>query len=138
MREGDLEKFNLVLQKKYKTIQQKEERWEDMFLDDAKIILVAYGTMARIAKSAVKRLREKGKKIGLIRPISLWPFPKQIFRRLAIGNRRLAFLVVEMSYGQMLEDVKLALNCKFPTEFLGRSGGGVPTEEEIIKYAENI
>ena len=133
MKEGDLEKFNLILQKKYKVIQQREQRWQDFFLDDAKIILVAYGTVARIAKAAVNKLRENGKKVGLIRPITLWPFPNDIFKRLGGKGRQIKFLVIEMSYGQMLEDVKLALNCKFPVEFLGRSGGGIPTEGEIIK-----
>lgn len=140
MKEGDLEKFNLSLQKKYKTIQGKEELYEGLFLDDAQVIVVAYGTMARIAKGAIHRLREKGKKAGLIRPITLWPFPNGIFKRIAPASpagrhsaKRKKFLVVEMSYGQMIEDVKLALNCKFKVEFLGRSGGGVPTEEEIIK-----
>jgi 2-oxoglutarate ferredoxin oxidoreductase subunit alpha len=144
LKEGDLEKFNLTLQKKYKRIQEDEQRYEGLFLDEAKIILVAYGTMARIAKSAVNRLREKGKKIGLIRPITLWPFPKDVFKRFLPAGRQeslsekcLAFLVVEMSYGQMLEDVKLAVDGKCPIEFLGRSGGGIPTEEEIIKKLHN-
>jgi len=128
--EGALEKLNLILQKKYKAIQEKEERYEGLFLDDAKIILVAYGTMARITKNVVKRLRDKGKKIGLIRPITLWPFPKKAFTGEPSSHRR--YLVVEMSYGQMLEDVKLAVNGKFPVEFLGRAGGGIPTEEQII------
>jgi 2-oxoglutarate ferredoxin oxidoreductase subunit alpha len=132
IKDGYLEKFNLILQRKYKIIQEKEQRGEEINLAEAKIILVAYGTMARIAKSAVNRLREKGKKIGLIRPITLWPFPSNIFKRLARDNRRLAILVVEMSYGQMLEDVRLAVNGRFPVEFLGRAGGGIPTEEEII------
>jgi 2-oxoglutarate ferredoxin oxidoreductase subunit alpha len=131
IKEGDLEKFNLRLQKKYSIIKEKEQRWESLNLNDAKIILVAYGTMARIAKSAMNQLRAKGKKIGLLRPITLWPFPTNIFRRLAISNKRLAFLVIEMSYGQMFEDVKLAVDGKFPVEFLGRGGGGIPTEEEI-------
>jgi len=131
--EGDLEKFNLLLQKKYKLIRAKEQRWEEFFVQDAKIILVAYGSMARIAKSVVTGLRAKGKKIGLIRPISLWPFPEKIFQQTALKNKKAKVLVVEMSYGQMLEDVKLALNCKLPVEFFGRSGGGIPTEEEIIK-----
>ncbi|MCX5703741.1 MAG: 3-methyl-2-oxobutanoate dehydrogenase subunit VorB, partial [Candidatus Omnitrophica bacterium] len=107
---GDLEKFNLILQKKYKAIEQKEQRWEEFFLDDAKIIVVAYGTMARIAKGAINKLRTQGKKAGLVRPITLWPFPKDIFSRLAL--RRLKILVLEMSYGQMLEDVRLALDGK--------------------------
>ena len=87
--EGALEELNLALQKKYKLIQEKEARWEELFLSDAKIILVAYGTMARIAKSVVKRLREQGKKIGLIRPITLWPFPKNAFKLANSQTRKL-------------------------------------------------
>ena len=138
MAEGELERFNLTLQKKYKTIQKKEQCYEGLNLSDAKIILVAYGTMARIAKGAMNKLREKGKKIGMIRPITLWPFPNNIFQRLVISDKRLAILVVEMSYGQMLEDVKLAVNGKLPVEFLGRAGGGIPTEEEIINKIKNL
>jgi len=133
LKEGDLEKFNLLLQKKYKAIQEKEQRYEGVFLDDARVIVVAYGTMARIAKSAVRRLREKGERIGLLRPITLWPFPQQAFRGFHKQKKRVKFLVIEMSYGQMLEDVKLALDGCARVEFLGRAGGGIPTEEEIIK-----
>jgi len=136
MLEGDLEKFNLHLQKKYRTLQQKEERYEGLNLADAKIILVAYGTMARLAKSAMHKLRAKGKKVGLIRPITLWPFPKKAFTDHL--SPKIHYLVIEMSYGQMLEDVKLAINGKAGVEFLGRAGGGIPTEEEMMKYAENI
>jgi 2-oxoglutarate ferredoxin oxidoreductase subunit alpha len=134
--EGILEKLNLTLQKKYKIIREREQRYEGMFLDDAKIILVAYGTMARIAKSAINKLREKNKKIGLIRPITLWPFPESIFKRVTGDGKRVKFLVIEMSYGQMLEDVRLALNGKAPVEFLGRGGGGIPAEEEIIGFVK--
>jgi len=132
LEEGDLEKFNINLQKKYKIIKEREQLYEASFLEDSQIILVAYGTMARVVKSVVYSLREKGKKVGMIRPITLWPFPDQVFQRLAVNNKQLAFLVVEMSYGQMLEDVKLAINGRSPVEFLGRSGGGIPDEEEII------
>ena len=131
LKEGVLEQLNLTLQKKYKTIQEKEQRAESLFLDDAKIILVAYGTMARIATAVVKRLRERGKKIGFIRPITLWPFPEKIFTQNL--RPKIKYLVIEMSYGQMLEDVKLAVNGKAPVEFFGRAGGGIPTEEEIVK-----
>jgi len=130
--EGKLEEINLQLQRKYRQIEKNEQRWEGAFIKDAKILLVAYGTMARIARSAVNKLREKGKKIGLIRPITLWPFPNKAFKQLAISDKRLAILVIEMSYGQMVEDVRLAVNGKFPIEFLGRAGGGIPTEKEII------
>jgi 2-oxoglutarate ferredoxin oxidoreductase subunit alpha len=142
MKDGELEKLNLALQKKYKIIRERQQRYEGLFLNDAKIILVAYGTMARIAKGAMNRLRAKGKKVGLIRPITLWPFPVDILRRLTVNGKRLAnrliFLVVEMSYGQMLEDVKLAVDGKSRIGFLGRSGGGIPTEEEIIRKLEVI
>lgn len=134
--EGALEKLNLILQKKYKAIQEKEQRYEGLFLDDAKIILVAYGTMARITKNVVKRLRDKGRKIGFIRPITLWPFPKKAFAGKPSSHRR--YLVVEMSYGQMWEDVLLAVNGKFPVEFLGRAGGAIPSEEEIIKKIKSF
>lgn len=134
---GDLERFNLKLQDKYKTIQAREQRCEGFYLEDAKIVLVAYGSVARIAKSAVVSLRRKGLKAGLIRPISLWPFPKTQITRILNGlhgKKDLPiFLVTEMSYGQMVEDVRLAVSGKARVEFLGRSGGGIPTEEEIIK-----
>lgn len=138
MKEGDLEKFNLTLQKKYSRIEAKEQRYESIFLEDAQIIVVSYGTMVRISRQAINSLREKGKKVGLIRPITLWPFPKKIFRELAAGRKKRTFLVVEMSYGQMVEDVRLAVDGKFKVEFLGRSGGGVPGEEQIKKKLEVI
>ena len=91
--------------------------------------------MARIAKSAIAKLRLMGKKIGLIRPISLWPFPEKVFQS---SSKRRKYLVIEMSYGQMLEDVKLAVNGSAQVEFLGRSGGGIPSEEEIINKVNKI
>jgi 2-oxoglutarate ferredoxin oxidoreductase subunit alpha len=130
MVEGDLEESNLRQQEKYKTIQEKEPLWEELFTDDARIILVAYGSMSRIARGAMNKLRRQGKKIGLIRPITLWPFPAQAFSRSAASKTK--YLVIEMSYGQMLEDVLLTVNGNSPVEFYGRSGGGVPTEEQII------
>lgn len=138
LKEGDLEKFNLILQKKYALIKKTQQLWQDEFLDDSQIVLVAYGTMARIARGAVAALRKKGEKIGLIRPITLWPFPDNIFSRYTKNKKRTIFLVVEMSYGQMCEDVKLAVCGKYPVEFLGRSGGGIPTEEEIVKRVHQV
>jgi 2-oxoglutarate/2-oxoacid ferredoxin oxidoreductase subunit alpha len=130
MIEGDLEKFNLVLQENYRLISNNEQRFEGVLLDGAQVIIVAYGSMARIAKGAIKRLRQKGIKAGLIRPITLWPFPQKAFSgRLDKGTR---YLVVEMSHGQMVEDVKLSVNGKCPVDFLGRAGGGMPSEEEIV------
>ncbi len=140
LREGGLEEFNLKLQANYALIKRKEERYESFFLSDAKIILVAYGSMARIAKSAMYQLRSAGKKVGLLRPVSLWPFPQQPFNR---RNSKVKYLVLEMSYGQMVEDVRLAVNGKNTVDFFGRSGGGIPSEEQIIGkvrkiYHENI
>ena len=131
LKEGALEELNQTLQNKYQKIQNEQQSWEELFLDDARIVLVAYGTMSRIARSVVKRLRKRGQRLGLIRPISLWPFPQKAFLHKSL--HRLRYLVLEMSYGQMLEDVKLTVEGRAPVEFLGRSGGGIPSEEEIIK-----
>ena len=117
------------MQRKYHKIQEKEQLWEDLFIDDARIILVAYGTMARIARSVVKQLRAKGKRVGFIRPISLWPFPSRAFSN---ASKKIRYIVLEMSCGQMLEDVQLAVDGRARIDFLGRPGGGIPTEKEII------
>ncbi|MCM8800785.1 MAG: 3-methyl-2-oxobutanoate dehydrogenase subunit VorB [Candidatus Omnitrophica bacterium] len=138
LKEGDLERFNLKLQKKYKTIQETETRYEGLYLEDARLILVSYGTMARVAKAVVSELRKKNKKVGLVRPITLWPFPRRILQDLTATHKRISFLVVEMSYGQMLEDVRLALEGKAKVDFLGRAGGGIPTEKEIIRFIKNL
>jgi len=135
LREGALEEFNLKLQKSYALIREKEARFESLFLGDARVVLVAYGTMARIAKSVLSQLRSAGKKVGLLRPISLWPFPENAFRA---ANKKTKYLVLEMSYGQMLEDVKLAVNGAAQVEFCGRSGGGIPDEEEITRIIRKM
>jgi len=138
LKDGAEEQLNLILQEKYQSIRAKEQKYEALFLDDAEIILAAYGTMARIAKSVVKELRKKGEKIGLIRPYTLYPFPDKIFSKLTKEKKKLKILVIEMSYGQMMEDVKLACACKFPVEFLGRAGGGIPTEKEIMEKIKSL
>jgi len=129
--EGVLEKFNKKLENKYKKIQEKETRLEQFKADDAEIILVAFGSMARITKSVVTQARKIGLKVGLIRPVSLWPFDYKTIARLT--KKADTVLVVEMNMGQMLEDVRLAVDGAVPIRFLGRSGGGMPTEEEILK-----
>ncbi len=138
LKEGDLERFNLTLQKKYHVIKQRESRYEGLFLDKAEVVVVAYGTMSRIAKSPVSLLRKEGRRIGLIRPITLWPFPQAVFHRFKQSSGKVKFLVIEMSYGQMLEDVLLALDGQSPVEFLGRSGGGMPTEGAIGKALQKL
>ncbi len=134
--DGELEKFNLKLQKKYNQIKDIEQRCEVLYGDDSEIMLVAYGTPSRICRSVVEKLRKKGKSIGMIRPITLWPFPERAFKKLAKNVK--SFLVVEMSCGQMIEDVKLAIDCARPVHFYGRTGGEIPGEDEIIKEIEHI
>ncbi len=136
LEEGALERLNQKLQKRYNEIKEKEVRFEVLYGDDSEIMLVAYGTTSRICNNAVEELRKQGKKVGLVRPISLWPFPEKELKTLA--QKVKAFLVIEMSCGQMIEDVKLSIDCRKPVYFYGRSGGGVPTEHEIIKEVEKI
>ncbi len=133
MQEGELEEFNKALQKKYERIKKKEQRFAGLHLDDSEIILVAYGSQARIARVVVEALRKKGEKCGLLRPITLWPFPADAFEELLKKRKKVRFFVTEMSYGQMLEDVSLAVNGRAAVDFYGRAGGGIPTEAEILK-----
>ena len=136
LEEGELERFNLKLQKKYEGIKNKEARYEMLCGDDSEVMLVAYGTTSRICRSAVERMRKLGKKIGMFRPMTLWPFPEKALKE--VSGKVKKFLVVEMSCGQMVDDVKLAIDCKRPVYFYGRSGGEVPTEDEIILETEKI
>ncbi len=124
-----MEEHNWTLERKYRVIAQNETRHELYRTEDAELILVAYGTAARIAKGAIKRLREAGLKAGLFRPITLWPFPENELRDLAKTLEN--FLVFEMSTGQMLEDVRLALQGYARIGFHGRPGGVVPTPVEL-------
>ncbi len=129
--EGALEAHSNKLQGKFEKIREKEVRFEAFGLEDAEIVLIAYGTVGRICKAFMHRMRGAGHKVGLIRPISLWPFPGNIIREKAPLVR--GILVIEMSSGQMVEDVKLAVEGKCPVEFYGRLAGGIPSEEEIEK-----
>jgi len=128
--DGVLEKFNEKLQAKYREVQEKEVRCEEYRVEDAEIIVVAYGIVARITRAAVDQAREEGIPIGMIRPITLWPYPSQQISRAAEEFR--IFLTLEMSSGQMLEDVKLAVAGQAPVLFYGRMGGGLPTVDEVL------
>ncbi len=139
LKEGALEELNKVLQATYRIISLKERRYESLHLNDSKVVLVAYGSMARIAKQAMEEAREKGIKVGLIRPISLWPFPDNAFYKLFKTNKKIKnVLTVEMSCGQMVEDVRLAVRERCPVYFFGRSGGSIPSKEEILKKIKKI
>ncbi|MDR2525514.1 MAG: 3-methyl-2-oxobutanoate dehydrogenase subunit VorB [Oscillospiraceae bacterium] len=135
MQPEDLERMNLERFVRYAQIEAGETRWEEYLLEDAKIVVVAYGAAARIAKNAVQAARTQGKRVGLLRPITLWPFPKQPLERLA--KRVRAFVCVEMSMGQMREDVELATRCQRPVYLCARTGGMVPAPEEILGKLED-
>jgi len=126
-----LEERNHRLQQKYKEIKRNETKVETRYTDDADYVIVAYGTVARIALGAIERARNDGMKIGLIRPISLWPFPTKVISDISVNVEKV--LTVEMSAGQMVEDVRLAVEGKAPVCFYGRNGGVIPTVEEIYQ-----
>ena len=126
-----MELFNLKLMDKFKEIEANEVRYKELLLEDAEIAIIAFGTAGRIAQSAVNIAREEGIKVGLMRPISLYPYPYDRVRE--ISERVKAILVVEMSSGQMLEDVRLAVEGRIPINFYGRMGGVVPLPDEVLE-----
>lgn len=132
----DSEAHNWKLARKYGVIAEHEPRFEEHRVDDAELVIVAYGTAARIAKGAIKRLRNNGMRIGLFRPLTLWPFPELKLRALSAKIKK--YLVFEMSTGQMLEDVRLALQGYADIEFHGRPGGAVPTPSELANVVTRI
>ncbi len=135
-----LEKVVIERYERYALVEQNEVKYEEYMTDDADIVLVAYGITARICKSAIAQVREAGLKVGLLRPITLWPFPKAPLN--ALADKAKAFMSVEMSMGQMIDDVRLAVNGKAPVHFYGRTGGMIPSVEEvaaaITKLAETL
>ena len=130
-----LEAHNIKLGKKYEEVERDEVRSEEVDMADAEICIVAYGTMGRISRSAVRLARDEGLKVGMIRPISLWPYPSELVR--AAADKVGFFLVPEMSLGQMIEDVRLAVNGKKPVYHTGRVGGNVSTATEILDEVRN-
>ena len=124
-----LEDHNYKLVRKYDAVTRDETDWEEYQLEDARLVVVAYGTAARIAKGAIKRVRAMGLKVGLLRPKTLWPFPRKPLKELTRIVRQL--LVFEMSAGQMVEDVEMAVAGQAQVHFYGRPGGVIPTPEEV-------
>jgi 2-oxoglutarate ferredoxin oxidoreductase subunit alpha len=117
-------------------VQKNEVICEQYEIDDAEIVVIAYGVAARIVRSAVNKARKEGIKAGLIRPVTLWPFPSEQIAKAA--DELSIFLVVEMSMGQMVEDVKLAVAGKVPVVFYGRAGGGVPTVSQVLEKIKQL
>jgi len=131
-----MEEHNWKLFRKYEMIEREIPQVELFLTDDARLVVIAYGTASRIAKGAIKRVREMGLRVGLIRPKTLWPFPKRFL--LEMSRVVTDFLVFEMSTGQMLEDVKLSLEGRRRIHFYGRPGGVIPTPDEIAKVINKI
>jgi 2-oxoglutarate ferredoxin oxidoreductase subunit alpha len=132
----DEEKTNLRLLNRWKEVETNEVRYKEYFIDDAEIVIVGFGTAGRVALSAVRTAREQGIKVGLLRPITVSPFPSERLSQLT-GQAR-AFLVTEMNMGQMLNDVQLAVRGRVPVEFYGRPGGVVPFPDEILNEIKRI
>ena len=132
----DLEKHVRALEAKYKIAEKREARAEEWCTADAEIVLVGYGIVGRILKAVTAEARADGLKVGVLRPITLYPFPMVQFQRLAFSAR--VFVVVEMSNGQLVEDVKLSLNGSRPVEFLSRVGGNVPSHEEVLALVHEL
>ena len=136
LKSEDLEAHNRHLQAKFSAIAEREVRFDEEHLEDAELVVVAYGTAARVARTAVGRARAEGLRAGLYRPISLWPFPAAALADL--GSRARGILVVELSAGQMIEDVRLALEGRAPIAFTGRTGGIVPSPGEVVTALRHL
>lgn len=127
----ELERTNIERFERYKTIEENEVRYESFMTEDAEICVVAFGIAARVSKNAVVAARKEGIKVGLIRPITVWPFPKKPIAKLAESVK--GFISVELSMGQMIEDIMLAENCKRPVELCFRAGGMIPSPEQVLE-----
>lgn len=130
--------MNERLRKKYEVITENEQLWEEDSVEDAELVVVAFGIHGRMCKDLVRKLRAEGKKVGSIRPISLWPFPVKAFDKLPASVKQI--LVVEMNLGQMVDDVRLAVNGRVPVEFFGKTGGDMPmyTLNEMIAKTNSL
>ncbi len=136
MQAENMEEVNKHLQAKYRTIEAKEVRYELVAGDDAEYLIVAYGLAARIAHRAVQIARAEGIRVGLLRPITLWPYPSTVLRSLAAHLQ--GVLVVEMNAGQMIEDVRLAVEGQAPVQFYGRMGGVIPAPDEVVAALRSL
>jgi 2-oxoglutarate ferredoxin oxidoreductase subunit alpha len=130
-----MEKHNLHLQEKYKLIRETEVRYEELQTEDAEYLIVAFGSAARIAQKAISILRAEGVRVGLLRPITLWPFPSKRIQELS--EKVKGILSFEINAGQMVEDVRLAVEGRCPVAHYGKMGGIVPTPDELIQALES-
>ena len=136
LRSEEMEQNNLRIQAKYRVIEEKEVRFEEYMLEDAEYLIVAFGSAARIAKKVIAIAREQGIKVGLLRPITLWPFP---YKRIGeLGKKVKGILSLEINAGQMVEDIRLAVECKVPVQWYGRLGGIIPEPEEVVEQIKKM
>ena len=126
-----LEKYNFMRYERYRQIEETETMYEEYMMDDAEICIAAFGIAARVSKNAINAARKEGIKVGMIRPITLWPFPKAPFKKAA--EKVKSIISVELSMGQMIEDVRLASECKVPVTLCNRVGGMIPTPEQVLQ-----
>ena len=131
----ELEQLNFARYERYRTIEKNEVMYEEYMMEDAEICIAAFGIAARVSKNAINEARKQGIKVGMIRPITLWPFPKDAFRRAA--DKVNSFISVELSMGQMIEDVRLATECKKPVTLCNRAGGMIPSPEQVLEAIKN-
>ena len=131
LKPDELEKKNFERYEKYRIIEENEPIWEEYMMEDAEYCVVAFGIASHVAKNAVVKAREEGIKVGLIRPITLWPFPKAPFAKAA--DKVKSFISVELNMGQMVEDIKLATECKKPVSLCNRTGGMIPSPDEVLE-----
>ncbi len=127
----ELEKLNFERYERYKAVEENEVMYEEYMMEDAEICVAAFGIAARVAKNAINAARKEGIKVGLIRPITLWPFPNKVFR--AAADKVDCFISVELSMGQMIEDIRLASECKKPVYLCNRVGGMIPSPEMVLE-----
>ena len=131
LKPDELEVKNFERYERYKIIEENEPMWEEYMMEDAEICVVAFGIASRVAKNAVVAARAEGIKVGLIRPITLWPFPTKALR--AAADKVKSFISVELNMGQMIEDVRLATECKCPVTLCNRAGGMIPSPEQVLE-----
>jgi 2-oxoglutarate ferredoxin oxidoreductase subunit alpha len=136
LRSEEMEIINLRLQAKYREIEEKEVRFEEYMTEDAEYLIVAFGSAARISKKVIALAREQGIKVGLLRPITLWPFPTK--RIAELGKQVKGILSLEINAGQMVEDIKLAVECNIPVKWYGRLGGIIPEPEEVVEEIKKM
>ena len=131
-----MEKTNFERYERYKTIEENEVMYESYLMDDAEYCIVAFGISARVSKNAVNLARKEGIKVGMIRPITLWPFPSKVLKEAAKTVK--GFISVELSMGQMIEDVKLAIECSRPVKLCNRTGGMIVSPEQVLASIKDL